>query len=150
MNAELILLALLLIGLFGRSPIIATAACGLLIIKLISVDSLLVIMEERSLDIGLLFLTLAVLVPFASEKIKWKDLKPLFTTWYGVVSLIGGAAATYLNGRGLHLLQMDPELMIGLVLGSVFGIVFLKGMPVGPLMAAGITAILLKLFQWIF
>lgn len=150
MKAEIILLALVLIGLIGRSPIIATAACSLLILKLMAVEPLLLVMEERSLDIGLLFLTLAVLVPFANGKIKWKDIKPLFTTWYGIIALLGGATATYMNGRGLQLLQLDPELMIGIVLGSVFGIVFLRGMPVGPLMAAGITAFLLKLFQWIF
>jgi uncharacterized membrane protein (DUF441 family) len=55
-----------------------------------------------------------------------------------------------MNGKGLDLLKVDPELIVALVIGSIFGIVFLRGIPVGPLMAAGITAMLLKMFSWLF
>jgi uncharacterized membrane protein (DUF441 family) len=71
----------------------------------------------------------------------------VFTSWQGILALAGGIAATYMNGKGLDLLKMDPQLIVGMVIGSIFGILFLKGIPVGPLMAAGITALLLKMFQ---
>jgi len=38
-------------------------------------------------------------------------------------------------------------LIVGLVIGSIFGIIFMRGIPVGPLMAAGITALLIKIFS---
>jgi uncharacterized membrane protein (DUF441 family) len=66
-----------------------------------------------------------------------------------LVALAGGAIATYMNGKGLDLLKIDPQLIVGLVIGSIFGILFLRGIPVGPLMAAGITAFLMKMIQWI-
>ena len=47
------------------------------------------------------------------------------------------------------MLKFDPQLIVGLVLGSILGIVFFRGIPVGPLMAAGITAILYKIFTLI-
>lgn len=149
MQSELILLGMILIGLFGRSSMIAAAASILLILKLTSSHQMLYHLERKSLDIGLLLLMMAVLVPFASEKMRWNELKPLLTTKYGLIALTSGAAATYLNGRGLDLLQMDPETIVGLVVGSIFGILFLKGVPVGPLMAAGITVVLLHLFRLI-
>ncbi|WP_202080080.1 DUF441 domain-containing protein [Caldalkalibacillus salinus] len=148
MKAEFILLALVIIGLIGRSPIIATAASCLLVIRLASLHNVLVHLDERSLELGLLCLTMAVLVPFATERIRWKDMKVLITTPYGLIALIGGATATYLNGKGLDLLQADPEMIIGLVVGSIAGIVLLRGVPVGPLMAAGITVLLLQIFKW--
>lgn len=147
MYAEILLLLLILIGLLGKSPIIATAACSLLIVKLTEMNTLFKYLDEKSLEFGLLFLTIAVLVPFANGNIGWKELKLLFTTWVGLAAFTGGALATYLNGEGLYLLQLDPELILGLVLGSIFGIVFLQGVPVGPLMAAGITFILLKILE---
>jgi uncharacterized membrane protein (DUF441 family) len=147
MNAEILLIILIIIGLVGRSPIIATAACFLLILKLTALEQLFIPLEKRSLEIGLLFLTMAVLVPFANGQIGWKDIKPLFTTWYGILAFAGGALATHMNGMGLELLQVDPEMIVGLVIGSIFGIVFLKGVPVGPLMAAGVTVFFLKIFQ---
>nr|WP_279537908.1 DUF441 domain-containing protein [Paenibacillus turpanensis] len=144
------LLVLILIGMIGRSPIITTAACILLVVKLVSLERFLPTIERRGLELGLLFLTMGVLVPFASERISIKDILSVFTTWPGILALTGGAFATFLNGKGLDLLKADPQLIVGLVIGSIFGIVFLKGIPVGPLMAAGITVILLKVFYFIF
>lgn len=143
------LVILIVVGLIGRSPIIATAASMLLVLKLTSLERLFPSVERRGLELGLLFLTISVLVPFASEKVSWRDVIPLFTTLLGVLALAGGAIATYMNGKGLDMLRSDPQLILGLVIGSIIGIVFFRGVPVGPLMAAGITAFLLKLWEWI-
>ncbi len=150
MHGELILIILIVIGIIGRSNILATAASLLLIMKLIHLERFFPTVERRGLEFGLLFLMMAVLVPFAAEKITWKELLSLFTSPIGILALMGGAIATYMNGKGLSLLQTDPQLIIGLVIGSIFGIIFLKGIPVGPLMAAGITAALLKCFTFFF
>lgn len=150
MNGDIILVILIIVGLIGRSHIITTAACLLLIIKLVHLDRYLPSIERRGLEIGLLFLTMGVLVPFASEKIVWRDIVSVFTTWPGILALTGGAVATYMNGKGLELLKIDPQLIVGLVIGSIFGIIFLRGIPVGPLMAAGITAFFLKIAFFIF
>jgi len=147
MNGNVLLIILIIIGMLGRSHIITTAACVLLIVKLISLERFLPTIERRGLELGLLFLTMGVLVPFASEKIQWKDISSVFTTWPGVFALAGGAIATWMNGKGLALLKLDPQLIVGLVIGSIFGIIFLRGIPVGPLMAAGITALFVQLFQ---
>jgi uncharacterized membrane protein (DUF441 family) len=150
MNGNILLVILIIIGLIGRSNIITTAACMLLIIKLLSLDRYLPSIERRGLELGLLFLTIGVLVPFASEKITARDVLAVFSTWPGIIALIGGAIATYMNGKGLDLLKVDPQLIAGLVIGSIFGIVFMRGIPVGPLMAAAITALLLKLVSFFF
>lgn len=150
MSGETILVLLIIVGLIGRSNVIATAASLLLILKLLSLEAFFPTIERKGLELGLLFLTMAVLVPFASEKISWRDAAPLFAKPYGMMALIGGALATFVNGRGLDLLQSQPEMIIGLIVGSIFGIVFLRGIPVGPLMAAGITALFVKMSEWFF
>jgi uncharacterized membrane protein (DUF441 family) len=147
LNPDLLLVVLIIIGIVGRSPLIATAASLLLILKLIHLERYLPTLERRGLEFGLLFLTIAVLVPFASGRITSKDMFEIFTSVPGILALIGGALATYMNGKGLDLLKLDPQLILGLVIGSIFGILFLRGIPVGPLMAAGITAFLLRVFQ---
>ncbi|MEK3881563.1 DUF441 domain-containing protein [Paenibacillus sp. PL2-23] len=147
MIGEIILVVLIVIGVIGRSPILATAACLLLAVKLVHLERYLPTIERRGLELGLLFLTLSVLVPFASGKIQLKDFTAVLTSWPGILALMGGALATYINSKGLDLLKFDPQIVVGLVLGSIAGIVCLRGIPVGPLMAAGITAILYKLFK---
>ncbi len=147
-NGEIMLVILIIVGLIGRSPIIATAASLLLVLKLTALDRFFPTVERRGLELGLLFLTVSVLVPFASEKVSLRDVTPLFTTVVGGMALLGGILATHLNGKGLDMLRADPQLIVGLVIGSIIGIVFFKGVPVGPLMAAGITAFFMKLIDW--
>jgi uncharacterized membrane protein (DUF441 family) len=149
MNGELVLVVLIVVGLVSRSPIITTAACILLIIKLVHLERYLPAIERRGLELGLLFLTIAVLVPFAAERITAEHLWSTLTSWPGISALLGGAIATSMNGRGLELLKHDPQMIVGLVAGSLIGIILLRGVPVGPLMAAGITALLLSVCRWI-
>jgi uncharacterized membrane protein (DUF441 family) len=147
MNGDIVLVALIIIGLLGRSPIISTAACLLLIVKLAHLQRLLPTIERRGLELGLLFLTLAVLVPFASGRVQTKDITNVFTSWTGWVALAGGVIGAYLNARGLETLKYDPTMIVSLVIGSLVGILLFKGIPVGPLMAAGVTTIILKIVQ---
>ncbi|AGL02607.1 DUF441 domain-containing protein [Desulfoscipio gibsoniae] len=144
MNGVPLLVALLLVGIIARSNLIATAACVLLIIKFTNLHFIFSLLEKRGLEIGLLFLLLAILVPVASGKVTEKELVSTFTSLPGILAILGGALATHLNGEGLRLLQIDPEMIFGLLIGSMIGIVFLNGVPVGPLMAAGLTALFLE------
>ncbi|MFY0543276.1 DUF441 domain-containing protein [Brevibacillus sp. H7] len=148
MSGEVMLVVLIVVGLIGRSPIIATAASILLVLKLTSLERFFPAVERRGLELGLLFLTISVLVPFANERVSWKDVTPLFTTLIGMLALAGGAIATWMNGKGLDLLRTEPHIIVGLVIGSIIGIVFFRGIPVGPLMAAGITAFVMKVWEW--
>jgi uncharacterized membrane protein (DUF441 family) len=147
---EIILVVLIIIGIVGRASILATAASFLLILKLLSFQRFFPSLERRGLELGLLFLMISVLVPLVNGKVNTKDILTTFITVGGICALAGGIIATYVNGQGLYLLKMEPQLMVGLVIGSVLGIVFLKGIPVGPLMAAAIAAMIMKLYQIIF
>lgn len=149
MAGEIILLILIIVGIIGRASIISTAASGLLILKLTSLQRFFPALERRGLEIGLLFLMISVLVPLVNGKIESKELWGTFFTASGLFALTAGILATYLNGQGLVMLRMEPQLMLGLVIGSIIGIVFFKGIPVGPLMAAAIAALLLKVVAWL-
>ncbi|KEO84486.1 DUF441 domain-containing protein [Tumebacillus flagellatus] len=149
-TGEIVLVVLIIIGIVGRASILATAASLLLIMKLLSFQRFFPTMERRGLELGLLFLMISVLVPLVNGKIQTKDLLGTFLTIGGICALVGGIIATYVNGQGLYMLKMDPELMVGMILGSVIGIVVFKGIPVGPLMAAAIAAMLMRLVQFFF
>lgn len=150
MSGQILLLTLILIGIFGKAPIVATSACVLLVLKLTNLQHYFPLIERRGLEAGLLFLMLSVLVPFAADKITFKQLMKNLMSLPGILALVGGTLATYMNGEGLRLLKIQPELMIGLVVGGIIGIVFFKGIPVGPLMAAGLAAFFLNVINAIF
>lgn len=138
------LIVLLILGLAARSNLVAAAATILLMLRFTRMTFLLPILERRGVEIGLLFLTIAMLVPFALGKVNLREVGRSFFTLPGLLAIVGGAVATHLNGRGLHMLNDQSHLMISLIVGSIIGIVIWGGIPVGPLMAAGVTYLLLE------
>jgi len=142
---NLLLLVILTLGLAFNNNLVAAGAGSLLVLKLIKMEYILTLLERRALDIGLLFLLVAVLVPFALDKVKVKDIWQTFQSIQGIIAIVGGIIAAYLCGQGLVLLQFKPEVVVGLVIGTVVGVSLFKGIPVGPLAAAGITACLFNL-----
>lgn len=141
------LIALLILGLAARSSLVAGAAAVLLTLRFAKLTVLLPRLERRGVEIGLLFLTIAMLVPFAMGRVNLADIKKSFLTVPGILAIMGGAVATRINGQGLRMLNHESHLMISLIVGSILGIVLFGGIPVGPLMAAGVTYLLLQGIQ---
>lgn len=142
---NLLLLVILALGLIFNNNLVAAGAGSLLVLKLIKLNTVLLLLERRALDVGLLFLLVAVLIPFSLDKVGVKDIWQTFQTTRGWLAVTGGVVAAYLCGQGLVLLQVQPEVVVGLVVGTVIGVSLLKGIPVGPLAAAGVTALLFNL-----
>ncbi len=145
MQDNMLLLVLLILGLIFNNNLVAASAGSLLVLKLVKMHYVLDLLERRALDIGLLFLLTAVFVPFALDKVGVKDIWRTFQSVQGIIAIVGGIVAAYLCGQGLVLLQINPEVVVGLVIGTVIGVSLLKGIPIGPLAAAGITAILFNI-----
>ncbi len=134
------LVILLIIGILAQSEVIAMASCLLLMLRLLKANRVFPFLQNRTLDLGILFLLLSILSPLAAGKVGKTELIYCLTSKAGIIAIIGGLLATWLNGRGINLMQEQPEIILGLILGSLLGIVFFQGVPVGPLTAAGLTA----------
>jgi uncharacterized membrane protein (DUF441 family) len=148
LNTEYILIFIIFsLGFLARSNLLSIAAIILFSLKILKLNLVFPILEDKGLDIGLLFLILAVLAPLITDSAALSELVNTFKNPLGILALIGGLLATQLNGMGLNLLEDKPQLIIAMVLGSLIGIIFLDGIPVGPLMAGGVTAFFLRIFK---
>lgn len=147
-SGEITMVILLLIGLAARSNLISTCACFLLILQFSKMDFLFPYLETHGLELGLLFLLLSILIPLATDRVSNRELLYNVTSLPGILAIISGALATHLNSEGLKLMQIDPSIIFGLIVGSVIGIIFFNGQPVGPLMAAGVAALFLEVLNW--
>lgn len=145
MQDNLLLIIILTLGLVFNNNLVAASAGSVLVLKLVKMQSILQLLERRAIDLGLLFLLVAVLVPFALDKVGVKDIWRTFQSIQGIIAIIGGIVAAYLCGQGLILLKLNPEVIVGIVVGTIIGVSLLKGIPVGPLAAAGVTAIIFNL-----
>lgn len=143
------LVLLMLLGILGRSNIIASAAAILLLLQFTNLQRIYPLLERRALEAGLIFLVVSVLVPFAAGRVSSRDMLYSFISLPGLIAIVSGIIATHMNCQGLELLQRFPHMMIGMVIGSIIGVAFFGGIPVGPLMAGGIAALLVQLVSWL-
>jgi uncharacterized membrane protein (DUF441 family) len=147
LTPDMLLIIFIIVGVVGRVSIISVAASFLLVMRMLSVGRFFPMLERRSLELGLLFLMVSILVPLASGKIEARDMMKSIFSPLGIITILAGVLATVINAKGLELLQMYPSLLICVVIGSVIGIVLFGGMPVGPLMATAIAALIISVYE---
>jgi len=140
-----ILLVVMFAGAASRNSLLVRAAAILLAVVMLDIAPALALLEEHGLELGILMLTVAVLTPLASGHTSIADLTHTFLSKEGACALIAGAAAAVLTAQGVNLLRSSPQVVVGLALGSIIGAAFLGGIPAGPLVAAGVAAVLIKM-----
>ncbi|TZE81206.1 DUF441 domain-containing protein [Calorimonas adulescens] len=147
MENQFILLALITLGIVSHSNTIAVASAILLITITTPLSRYLSVIEKYGLDMGLLFLTLYILIPLIKNRDILFSISETITSPIGILSVVAGALATILNGQGINLLNNMPQLILGIIIGSLIGVTFLGGIPVGPLMSGAILVMILYLLN---
>jgi uncharacterized membrane protein (DUF441 family) len=147
---NILLLVLLSIGVIGNNNSVAIAVAVLLLIRLLSLDRVFPTLEKYGLTIGVIILTIGVLAPLASGKIASEQVLTAFITPKALLAIAIGIFVSYLGGRGVQLMSANPLIVTGLMVGTILGVALFRGVPVGPLIAAGMTSLILgvvSLFQ---
>ncbi|MFW6022726.1 MAG: DUF441 domain-containing protein [Halanaerobiaceae bacterium] len=150
MNNSFLLYLIIVLGFLARSRVIVLAGFSLLLIKELGLTGLSEFLSDRGIEIGLIFLLMAILAPMILTPMNLEELKNAICSWKGIVAMVAGLVATQFNGMGLQLLEDCPQIIIGIIVGSLIGIVLFGGIPVGPLMAAGIAAVIVQLISLVF
>lgn len=145
---NLVIMAILAVAVLGNNKAVALAAALVLIINLIGMDgAIFPFLEAKGIEIGIVILTAAILVPLASGRIDSKEVIATFTNLRTILAIIIGVLVAFLGGKGVDLMTMEPQLITGVVFGTIFGVAFFKGVPVGPLICSGILFYIFKLFK---
>lgn len=145
LNSAWMLLIILVIGILSRNSILAAASGIVLVIGLLDLHRLYPLLERRGIEAGLLFLTTSVLIPFATGKISPGSLRDAVTSHIGLAAVIGGLTGAYLNAQGIDLIRCRPEIIPGILIGVILSVALFGGTAVGPVMAAGITSVIIAL-----
>jgi len=150
LNPTIILLLILAIAILGKANSVAIATCILLMLKLLNIDRYVYPSIEKSgMACGLILLIAAIMIPIANGRISYENIKSVFTSWIGITALILSFLTTYLSGQGLNYLtvQGHNDIIPAMIIGAVAAASFLGGVPVGPLITAGMLAVFAKIIQ---
>ncbi|EJW17164.1 DUF441 domain-containing protein [Paenibacillus alvei] len=141
--SSLILLGFAGLGIVSGNSTVTIAMVVLLLLRVTNMQSLFPWIEKYGLTVGIIILTIGVMAPIASGKMSIDTIVQSFMNWKSLLAVAVGMLVAYLGGRGAHLMTQSPTVVAGLLVGTVLGVALFRGVPVGPLIAAGILSLLL-------
>ena len=151
MTEYLMILLVLGLSFIGHNMTVVYAAVIVLIAKFFSqITSQPVVLDwlgGHGLQLGIIILTAAILVPIANGTVTISTMLDSFKSLPGIVALIAGLLAAISGGLGVPLMQENPNVIPALIVGTMAGVFFFKGIAVGPLIAAGFTYFVLAIFE---
>ena len=139
----IVLLVLLVCGIFSHNTAVTIAAGVLIVFRITPLSEYFPILQNHGLNLGIIILTIGVLTPIASGKIPGDVILKSFLNWKSLLAIAVGLLVAWLGGRGVKLMTNQPNVVAGLLIGTVAGVALLRGVPVGPLIAAGILSLLI-------
>ncbi|MFK3662377.1 DUF441 domain-containing protein [Scandinavium sp. NPDC088450] len=137
----LILLGLAALGIISHNTAVTVSILVLIIVRVTPLNGLFPWIEKQGLSIGIIILTIGVMAPIASGTLPASTLLHSFVNWKSLVAIAVGIFVSWLGGRGVQLMGIQPQLVAGLLVGTVLGVALFRGVPVGPLIAAGIVSL---------
>ncbi|QOS78439.1 DUF441 domain-containing protein [Paenibacillus sp. JNUCC31] len=140
---SLLLLVFAALGIISSNTPVTVAMIFLLLLRVLNLNQAFPWLEKYGLTIGIIILTIGVMAPLASGKISLQTIGESFLHWKSLLAIGVGLLVAHLGGRGATLMSTQPTVVAGLLIGTVLGVALFKGVPVGPLIAAGILSLLL-------
>ncbi|SQI37060.1 Protein of uncharacterised function (DUF441) [Leminorella richardii] len=138
----IVLLVLAGLGILSHNNTVTIAILTLLILRLTPLEAAFPWVQKYGLTIGITILTIAVMTPLANGKMTPAMLAQVFINWKSLVAILIGILVAWLGGRGVTLMTNQPSIVAGLLVGTIIGVAFFRGIPVGPLIAAGVVSLI--------
>ncbi|AYP02510.1 DUF441 domain-containing protein [Escherichia coli] len=138
----LILLGLAALGFISHNTTVAVSILVLIIVRVTPLSTFFPWIEKQGLSIGIIILTIGVMAPIASGTLPPSTLIHSFLNWKSLVAIAVGVIVSWLGGRGVTLMGSQPQLVAGLLVGTVLGVALFRGVPVGPLITAGLVSLI--------
>ena len=139
--STIILICLAVLSYFVHNNAVTISILILLAIKITPLAQFFPYVEKQGIQLGIIILTVAVMAPLASGSLPASSLIKSFANWQSIVAILVGVFVAWLGGRGVHFMSAQPSVSGGLLIGTVIGVAFFRGVPVGPLIAAGIVSL---------
>ncbi len=150
MSAYVMLIAILVIGYVSKNMTVAYASGILIILKAALPARALEYVNAHGVNWGIIVLTVGMFAPIALGNIEPRQLVESFKTPAGILGIFVGLAVAVIGAWGVDSLHNDPTLVVSLMVGTIIGVAFFKGLPMGPVIASGMVYGILRLAHFIF
>lgn len=138
-----ILIVLAGLSWFSHNITVALALLVLIVVKVTPLSAFFPWIEKQGVTVGIIILTIGVMAPIASGAIPTSTLLHTFMSWKSLLAIAVGVFVSWVGGRGVTLMSGQPTIVAGLLIGTLVGVSLFRGVPVGPLIAAGLVSLLI-------
>lgn len=139
----IILLVLAALSYVTNNYTVTFAVIILLVFRVTPLSQFFPILQHHGIAVGIIILTTAILVPLANGSLTALMLFKSLANWQSFLAVVVGIFVSWLGMRGVGLMESNPMIVNGLIIGTLIGVAFFRGISVGPLIAAGLLSIFL-------
>jgi uncharacterized membrane protein (DUF441 family) len=145
---RMILVFLIGIAAIGNNKALFLGGIIVLALSFLDRTYLLKLDKNIFLNGGLILLMIWMLMPIIQTE---KDMVSIdIKDWLsieGLVSLLSGLFIVIIAAKGLELMDSNPSATTGIIVGSIIGVTFFGGIPVGILTGSGIAYLIIRLLK---
>lgn len=138
-----ILLFLAGLSYFSHNLTVTIALLALVAIRMTPLNQTFPWIEKQGVTVGIIILTIGVMAPIASGTLPSSTLMHSFLHWKSLLAIAVGIFVSWVGGRGVMLMSSQPTVVGGLLIGTIIGVSLFRGVPVGPLIAAGLVSLVI-------
>jgi uncharacterized membrane protein (DUF441 family) len=142
-----ILLIIAILSLFCKDYLLTSATLVLFCLHVMNFKSAIATLQKHSLQLGLFFLMLFLLLPLTDEKLNLFSLSQGLFTPIGILAIFSGAMMSYMAARGVSLCSTQPVVLIAVIIGTLGAVLLFRGLPAGLIVAAGLVSLLQKIIS---
>lgn len=148
MKNQIVLICLIFISILAKNKTMTIAGIIVFILAFIDNDTIIQFTKDYFLNIGTTILTIWILIPLIdnSKNKNILNLKNLLNI-HGIISLISGFLVVIIASKGVKYLNNNIYALSGILLGSIIGVTFFNGIPVGILTGSGIAFLIIKILK---
>ncbi|WP_125706875.1 DUF441 domain-containing protein [Lacticaseibacillus porcinae] len=150
MESWVFLAGIFLIATLAKNRSLMIGVGFVMILKALPpLQPLLKTLQSQGINWGVTVISAAIMVPIATGEIGFKELLKVLREPAGWVAIAMGVLVAVLSAKGVGLLAQSPEMTVALVFGTIMGVVLLRGIAAGPVIASGMTYVILTVFNLI-
>lgn len=148
MVTKIMLLFLIIISIIAKNKPVTYASIIILILSFFDDMDITRFVKDNFLDAGMTLLMIWMLVPLIDNNNQQSlfNIKN-FLNINGLVSFISGLLVVIIAAKGVKYLDNNVSALAGVIIGSIIGVTFFGGVPVGLLTASGISYLIIKFIK---
>ncbi|WP_125703268.1 DUF441 domain-containing protein [Lacticaseibacillus daqingensis] len=140
--------AVFVIAALAKNQSLLIGVGAVMLLKLIpAFHPVLKLLQGQGINWGVTVISAAIMVPIATGEIGFAELARVLRSPAGWIAISMGVLVAVLSAKGVGLLAQSPEMTVALVFGTIMGVVLLRGIAAGPVIASGMTYVLLTVFN---